>query len=71
MEYLGFGLSETPYTWPNGEPAELTDAQRTALAVLRERYPTLSYVLSPNFGCVMVGVAGMILGIERDGYTHS
>jgi hypothetical protein len=28
-------------------------------------------MVSPGFGCIMVEWAGMFLGIEPDGYTHS
>lgn len=60
------------YTWPNGWPANLTDAQRSALDKLRERYPNLTYEVSPGpGGCVMIEVPGMVLGIESDGHTHS
>jgi len=40
------------------------------------RYPALSYrrfraYVRPGPGCIMVPFAGMWLGIEPDGYTHS
>jgi hypothetical protein len=60
-----------------------TRAQRLALARIHARILsgdnpdwTLTYrcfrrTVLPGPGCIMVPFAGMVLGIEPDGYTHS
>jgi len=42
----------------------------------REVYEVMTYrqfrkTVQPGYGCAMVPWAGMWLGIEKDGYTHS
>ena len=56
----------------------ITRAQRLALkrVYLRTLSHGFSYLafrrtVQPGWGCVMVPFAGMWLGIEPDGYTHS
>lgn len=54
----------------------LTKAQRLALRRVWDRCPTMPYrafrrTVQPGPGCIMVPFAGMWLGIEPDGYTHS
>lgn len=58
----------------------LTPRQRAAVKKVYDRIPTPleSYLsfrrskVSPGWsGEIMVPFAGMVLGIERDGYTHS
>jgi hypothetical protein len=57
----------------------LTKAQRTALRKVFMRFndaDTASYLIFrrtvvQGWGCIMVPFAGMWLGIEPDGYTHS
>jgi len=57
----------------------LTKAQRTALRKVFMRFndaDTTSYLIFrrtvvQGWGCIMVPFAGMWLGIEPDGYTHS
>lgn len=54
-----------------------TRAQREALKRIHQRgadqrtYRQLRAAVLPGSDCVMVQWAGMWLGIERDGYTHS
>lgn len=54
----------------------LTKAQRQALKKVWLRLDAVTYKefrrkVLPGFGCVMVPFAGMWLGIEPDGHTHS
>lgn len=53
----------------------LTKQQRLALKRVAQRldvtYRALRRKVLPGPGCVMVPFAGMFLGIEKDGYTHS
>lgn len=58
----------------------LTKAQRKAVHAVYLRtaeVPTLNSYrkfrqqVQPGPGCVMIPFAGMVLGIERDGHTHS
>ena len=58
---------------------QLTPRQRYALAVVYRRsckttpssYRDFRWLVRLGPGCVMVPWAGMWLGIEPDGYTHS
>lgn len=55
---------------------KLTKAQRQALKKVFDRtqggsYLTFRRTVEPGWGCIMVPFAGMWLGIEPDGYTHS
>lgn len=55
---------------------KLTKLQRQALKRVWLRGTSGSYLafrrsVQPGPGCVMVSFAGMWLGIEPDGYTHS
>lgn len=60
---------------------KLTKAQRAALCAVFHRsvhvehkckaYRAFRRSVQPGPGCVMVPFAGMWLGIEPDGYTHS
>ena len=55
---------------------KLTKAQRQALKRVFNRTECTSYLafrrtVQPGPGCAMVPFAGMWLGIEPDGYTHS
>lgn len=54
----------------------LTKAQRAALKKVFNRtdggnYRTFRRTVQQGWGCIMVPFAGMWLGIESDGYTHS
>ena len=55
----------------------ITRAQRTALHVIYLRVPYTTYrafrrlQFTDGYGAVMVRFAGMWLGVERDGHTHS
>jgi hypothetical protein len=54
----------------------LTKPQRKALHKVWLRTDQVSYrdfrkTVQPSLGCVMVEFAGMWLGIEKDGHTHS
>ena len=54
----------------------LTKAQRTALKKVFDRTGGTNYLafrrtVVQGWGCIMVPVFGMFLGIERDGHTHS
>jgi hypothetical protein len=54
----------------------LTRPQRLALKRVWQRLEGISYLtlrrqVAPGPGCIMVPFAGMWLGIEPDGYTHS
>ena len=51
----------------------LTPEQQKSLAELRERFPDITepQPLLMGDGCVMVHAAGMWIGIEKDGYTHT
>jgi hypothetical protein len=56
----------------------ITKAQQQALKRIYDRgsYDDLSYLAfrrraQPGPGCIMMPFAGMVLGIEPDGYTHS
>jgi hypothetical protein len=55
----------------------LTKAQRKALHRVWLRtdqqvsYRDFRKTVQPSFGCVMVEFAGMWLGLEEDGHTHS
>ncbi len=55
----------------------LTKKQRKALYALYNRQPMgctykeFRASVQPSMGCVMVPWAGMWIGIEPDGYTHS
>mgnify|MGYP003434167301 FL=1 len=56
----------------------LTKPQRKALYKVylrldtpRPQYKAFRRNVHPGPGCVMVQFAGMVLGIEKDGYTHS
>lgn len=61
--------------FPNGEDATpaLSPEQVAAVDKVRERWNLPETVtVSPGFGgYVLVDVGSMVLGIERDGYTHS
>lgn len=53
-----------------------TKAQRAALKKVWLRDTSATYrefrkTVQPSFGYIMVPFAGMWLGIETDGYTHS
>ena len=55
---------------------KLTKAQRQALKKVYQRTEGTSYLtfrrtVQMGWGCIMVPFAGMWLGIEPDGYTHS
>ena len=50
---------------------QLTEAQRVALERLRERFPDMGEPFPISWGAVMVKAAGMFIGIEKDGYTHT
>ena len=60
---------------------KLTKSQRAALCAVFHRqvqgpvacrkYRTFRRTVQPGPGCIMVPFAGMWLGIEPDGYTHS
>ena len=55
---------------------KLTRAQRVALKEVFDRTNGTNYLVFrrtvlPGPGCIMVPFAGMWLGIEPDGYTHS
>lgn len=50
--------------------------KRVYMRIVREsdaslRYQSFRRTVQPGPGCVMVPFAGMWLGIEPDGYTHS
>ncbi len=52
------------------------EARRTVGEHITVKVPTIQYrrfraKVSPGPGCIMVPYAGMWLGIEPDGYTHS
>lgn len=55
----------------------LTKLQRKALKAVFDRtsgsgtYRAFRRAVVPGPGCIMVPIAGMWLGIEPDGYTHS
>jgi hypothetical protein len=60
----------------------LTKEQRKALKDVYDRTQTFDHPLDmsyrefrrtifPGPGCIMVPFAGMVVGIEPDGYTHS
>jgi hypothetical protein len=54
----------------------LTKPQRQAVRAVWHRTEGISYrafrrLVQPGWGCVMLPFAGMWLGIEPDGYTHS
>jgi hypothetical protein len=53
----------------------LTKPQRKALHKVSQRagttYRNLRKLVQPGFDCIMVPFAGMWLGIEKDGHTHS
>lgn len=54
----------------------LTKEQRKALHKVWKRTEGISYLafrrtVQPGHGYILVQFAGMWLGIERDGYTHS
>ena len=55
---------------------KLTKPQRLALKAVFSRTEGTSYMsfrrtVVQGWGCIMVPFAGMWLGIEPDGYTHS
>ena len=54
----------------------ITKAQRIALKKVFDRTDLKNYrvfrrTVVPGWDCIMVQFAGMFLGIERNGYTHS
>lgn len=62
----------------------LTKPQRQAVAKIARRinnerpegtppipYRTIRRTVQPGYDCIMMPFAGMWLGIEKDGYTHS
>ncbi len=54
----------------------ISKAQRKALKIVWLRTEGMTYrqfrrLAQPGPGCIMVPFAGMWLGIENDGYTHS
>jgi hypothetical protein len=56
--------------WLRGTPSELTPTYRNNGAGL-QTYLTFRRTAWESFDCVMVPWCNMLLGIERDGYTHS
>lgn len=64
------------YRWPNGDDAvsHLTTQQVVALDKIVARHALESPVtVYPDYGskAVLVRAAGMVIGVEPDGYAHT